>query len=197
MTTTSSTRTFVALRPGARQREAIATAIRRLAQANPASRPGERGPVRWIEPERVHLTLAFLGELEPEAVASTVRISRAVADSSPAFDWAPSGFGAFPTRRRARVVWIGVEPGGDAIRELHASLARALRREGLLEDRGPPFTPHLTVGRVRGRGRPVHLPDVEPGPADRADEVTVFASDLRPEGAYHRPLATAPLRGAG
>ncbi|MDZ7799759.1 MAG: RNA 2',3'-cyclic phosphodiesterase [Trueperaceae bacterium] len=196
-TRAETTRTFVALRPSARQHAAVHEAIDRLAHADVIPEGTKRTPVRWADPATVHLTLAFLGGLDRAEVRAATEIVREVAAAHTPFAWAPAGFGAFPAPRRARVLWIGVGPGGPPVRRLQADLDAALRQAGLLTGDDKPFTPHLTVGRLRGRGHPVHLPDGWHGPTDRAEAVTVFASELRPDGPRHHVLATAPLRAEG
>lgn len=194
---TDTTRTFVALRPSARQHAAVREAIDRLAHDDVVPDGTKRSPVRWADPATVHLTLAFLGGLDRTEVRAVTEIVRKVAAARAPFAWAPAGFGAFPSPRRARVLWIGVDPGDPPVRRLQSDLDDALRQAGLLAGDDKPFTPHLTVGRLRGRGHPVHLPDGWHGPTDRAEAVTVFASELRPEGPRHHVLTTAPLLGEG
>ena len=106
----------------------------------------------WVKPENLHLTLRFLGEVEE---ARLPELSKAIASSlqgtSP-FPLALGGLGAFPDLRFPRVIWIGVKRGAEELSALQARLEEGLQRIGFSpEDR--PFSPHLTLGRVRSPKR--------------------------------------------
>ena len=106
---------------------------------------------RLTAPERVHLTLKFLGEVPPEELPRASSALERVGRQRGPFDATVSGFGVFPSVRRARILWAGIGQGAEEL----VSLARAV--EDLLEPKGfaredKPFVPHLTLGRAR---RPV------------------------------------------
>lgn len=116
--------------------EALATARRELPE------------LRWAPVERMHLTLAFYGEV-PDAKVDDLRarLARAVA-RHPAHTVAFAGAGAFPGRARARVLWVGVSGETDRLVRLAGSLTAAGRRVGLrMEERK--YRPHLTAARAR------------------------------------------------
>lgn len=145
-------RLFVALRP----------APQALAHLR-AQRP------RWPSaPERWHVTLAFLGEVAgPEEVHTQLRRV-----TTPAFDLRLEGSGTFG---RSGPVWVGVGGDVDALHDLQAAVARAVRAAGVELERKP-YRPHLTVGR-RGQPAPADLASYR-GPSWRADEVELVRSDL-------------------
>jgi len=104
--------------------------------------------VKWVEPQHLHLTLKFLGELSAEERQAVETAMARVAARHPAFTAALGAVGAFPSVGSPRVVWVGLAEGA----EQAASLAAALEREGTAiplrrEERA--FSPHLTLGRVR------------------------------------------------
>jgi len=183
-------RLFVALEPPAEVVEAAAAAAR---AARAAAGEAGRG-IRWSSPGvNVHLTLAFLGEV-PEEVAPAA--AAALAEAAGALPGPLSlhlaAPGAFPSPRRARVLWLGV--GGDlaGLAALHAALARALTARALPGGEAR-FSPHLTIGRSRSpRGAPgleaALAAPVSPAPW-LATEAVLFESELRSSGAVHRPLA--------
>jgi RNA 2',3'-cyclic 3'-phosphodiesterase len=108
--------------------------------------------LRWSRSESIHITLQFLGETPTARIASiTEALEGACAGAGP-FSLEVGGLGAFPNVRRPRVVWVGL--GGDtgAAADLATSIQEALGALGFKPDK--PFSPHMTVARVR-EGNPV------------------------------------------
>lgn len=129
-----------------------------------------RAASRWPSPpERWHVTLAFLGNVEPEPVHEALR--RQLAGRA-AFGLRLEGSGSFG---RNGPVWVGV--GGDvpALRELAQQVTAAAREAGVPLD-ARAYRPHLTVGK-RGHPDPALLASYR-GPQWRADEVELVRSDL-------------------
>ena len=140
---------------------------------------------RWpSDPERWHLTLAFLGEVADEGPVRTA-LPAAVA-AVPAFELCLQGSGVFGG---GRVVWVGV--GGDvaSLRALAAATVTACRSAGVDLDRAP-YRPHLTVGR-RGHPDPARLASYD-GPAWPVREVELVRSDVG-RTVVHTVLARCPL----
>lgn len=139
---------------------------------------------RWPSPpERWHVTLAFLGDAEPEPVHEA--LARRLR-GRPAFGLRLEGSGSFG---RNGPVWVGV--GGDlpALRELAGRVAAAAGEAGVeLERRS--YRPHLTVGK-RGHPDPASLADYR-GPTWRAREVELVRSDLG-RSVVHTVLERYPL----
>lgn len=186
----SRTRTFVALPLPAAQRRAVGDLVEQLAH-------GTRG-VRWVPEENLHVTLAFLGDLaegERDRVAEAVR--EAAARHAP-FPLALRGVGAFPGPRRPRVLWVGCAEGEAEAVALHRSVTAALEPLGHEPDPRP-FTPHATIGRVKGRGVRVDVSDPElrgwDGGRWQVEEVRVMGSVTRPGGAEHSVVVSCPLGG--
>jgi 2'-5' RNA ligase len=155
---------------------------------------------RLAPPGGWHLTLAFLGQVQPEMADEVVRVGEAaVADVGPA-RLRLEGAGTFPEGRRARVMWAGV--GGDAkvLVGLAAALSSAAKAAGLRsEDR--PLAPHLTLARF---STPASVPqealDLVAAAAEsepwEARELACFRSTLGgPRGARYRVVREFPLTG--
>ncbi|CAA9534099.1 MAG: 2'-5' RNA ligase [uncultured Rubrobacteraceae bacterium] len=177
-------RVFVAVFPPSEVQKALMEAAR----AFPAN------AFRLTPPERVHLTLKFLGEVPPGDLPRLASaLGRAARQGEP-FDAVVSGFGAFPSTRRARILWAGIGAGAEGFRALKRAVEDLLEPEGFVRE-GKPFVPHLTLGRAR---RPVPL---EPGGADVPDlGFAVGALDLvesRQDGSgvTYAVLAKFPLGG--
>lgn len=131
-------RLFIALNLPAKERERIHRAARPLRDAGL--------PVRWLEADAFHLTLKFLGEVRKERVASVEEVIDGVAESTLPFDLEVGGFGAFPTIRRPKVLWMGVDPT-PALRCLKQDLEWALAEHGFDRETRA-FHPHITLGRA-------------------------------------------------
>ena len=103
---------------------------------------------RLTAPGRVHLTLKFLGEVSPEDLPLLSSVLERMGRPGVPFEAATSGFGVFPSARRARILWAGIGDGSDELETLACAVEAALEPEGFgPEDR--PFVPHLTLGRAR------------------------------------------------
>lgn len=188
-------RLFVALEPpGPLRRKLAALAAELRRQAGRAAEG-----LRWVEPASLHLTLQFLGNAPEERLAAIQEGIRAAASGARPLLLAVRGAGAFPSPRRARVVWAGlhgeVEPLAGLVRALGARLAPL----GFTPEERP-FSPHLTLARSRDgvpglAGALGALRDVEVG-SWRAGELSLFRSHLSPGGPRYEPLLRAPLGGA-
>ena len=190
-------RVFLAVDVDDRVRMGIRTLIERLRE--PFARAGRHSRIGWVPPDRVHVTLHFIGELSESRVGELIAAVERPLDVAP-FDLALGGLGLFPPRGRPRVLWVGVERGGAAVGELHAATGKRLVALGLpVEERA--FSPHVTVARFRDpevmavrsvieRAGPSHIGTC------RVTSVTLYQSRLGAGGATHTPLATGMLREA-
>ena len=110
-----------------------------------------RDEVRWVGPHAFHLTLAFLGEVEE---APRLKLEEALGvclGSVPVPRLGLGDIGAFPSRGRPRVIWIGLHAAGRELEVLAQAVRAAVRGAGLDAD-DKRFKPHLTLGRVRAEG---------------------------------------------
>jgi RNA 2',3'-cyclic 3'-phosphodiesterase len=151
----------------------------------------------WVSPDRWHLTLAFLGEVDDEAVARLDRPLREVASHHRPMTLAVDGVGTFPATGRPRVLWAGITGAVDTLYQLAREVVRATRAESEHRDTKP-FRAHLTL--ARSRRTPIDDPAPllaelagGPGPEFTATEVVLMRSVLGP-GARYDELAHYPLR---
>jgi 2'-5' RNA ligase len=106
-------------------------------------------PVKWVEPDDIHLTLKFLGEQSEDIVPALSESVRDVARRHRQFAMHLGEIGAFPNFRRARVVWMGIHRD-PRLELLHHDVELACETHGLELD-GRAFRPHLTLARVKDR----------------------------------------------
>ena len=174
------------------------TAIRqRLAAAQERLR-GAGCTIKWVRPDRMHLTLKFLGEIDPGAVGDVADAMAAATEVVAPFELRLLGLGSFPPRGAPRVVWAGVVDASGQLAALHKRLEREL---GTLGFEGEPraFRPHLTLGRVkeprggdRLRAAVGAEPDVDLG-GQTVEELVLFESVLSSQGPTYTALRRAPL----
>jgi 2'-5' RNA ligase len=106
--------------------------------------------VKWVRPELLHLTVRFLGNVELTRLDNVARAARqSVAGLTP-FSLLITGLGAFPTERVPRVIWVGLadDNGLTSLKTLYTRAEDALAAQGFAPE-SRPYTPHLTLGRVR------------------------------------------------
>lgn len=153
---------------------------------------------RWPAAENIHLTLKFLGNIEPTQVIDIAGRMDAIATRQPPFSIRAGGVGVFPNLRRARILWVGLAGDIDRLRHLQTALDCGLAAEGF--DRASrDFQPHLTIGRSRRR---IHAKVLEKALASlqdlaadpfRVDQMVLFQSILKPSGAEYKRLHSARL----
>jgi RNA 2',3'-cyclic 3'-phosphodiesterase len=177
-------RAFVAVFPPPEVRETLARAARRL--------PVD-GEVRWVRPANVHLTLKFLGDVAEADLSRVAEVLEAIRERHEPFEVALCGFGAFPSGRRARILWASIGEGSEHLRALARDVELSLEPLGF-ERETRPYTPHLTLGRARGR--PVSLDAAgasEPGPHFWVRSMELMKSVLGGAGADYSTLAAYPF----
>ena len=152
----------------------------------------------WVRPENYHLTVRFLGEIEPMLTVDLERVSRRITTSIAPFALSLDRFGGFPSIERPRVLWFGGETPS-LFRGLATSLSHDLGELGFPpEDREPDA--HVTIARIKGRPDPAtpgviaRLGPVAPLPV-HVDRLVLMQSELTPAGAIYTPLFSTPLGG--
>lgn len=157
--------------------------------------------VRWIPVQNMHLTLKFLGNIAASHVEFLKQLITQTADSHSAFDLQISGIGSFPNSKRARILWAGIHaPAGLA--SLQKSIETGTIRLGY-EREERPFSPHLTLGRVRQNIDPAGLQKIRTildtiqlgniGSA-RVDSIYLYKSEPQTSGSVYTKLFSAPLK---
>lgn len=167
-----------------------------------AARPLREGdfPVRWVKPDLLHLTLKFLGEVRPQTVPVIEGVVESVCEGTGPFPMEISGFGAFPTIRRPRVLWVGVD-ASPALRCLKQDVEWTLSDVGF-ERETRAFHPHLTLGRAvssDGAGAFRGLDSLSARLSYKAEvkvwKVDLMESHLSASGPRYEILSSLPLKG--
>ena len=162
-------------------------------RASDPLRPGHDA-VAWVKRDNLHYTMRFLGDVDDEGARKAEEAMREAAASRQRFGATLGGFGAFPSAKRARVLWIGMLQGAEPMRLLASALDQALTRHGF-EPAEESFEPHLTVGRVRAPGdwtaRLLDAPTVEA--RFQVDRLQLVSSALAPGGSRYDQIAEAML----
>jgi 2'-5' RNA ligase len=180
-------RAFFAIELGESARRAAAGVARRLREG-----PGGDG-VRWVRPEALHVTLRFLGDVDPARVAPLAsRAARELAALRP-FALRLGKAELFPTPSRPRVVALGLEPAAP-LAELAGAVERAVVAEGFAPEERP-FRAHLTLGRVRGPRFPSVTALEVPAAEIAVEEAVLFESELSASGSRYTPLERLSLGG--
>jgi 2'-5' RNA ligase len=157
-------------------------------------------PWRWVKPTQVHLTLKFLGDVDPARIDTIAQaMQRAIAQQAP-FPLLAQGVGCFPTLSRPRVLWIGLQDPQQALTRLQQRLEAELVSLGFTPE-ARPFRPHLTLARAQ-HGGPRHpqLASLLQAYHEQSfgevlvEHVHLFQSQLHRDGAVYTLLRSATLQ---
>ena len=153
--------------------------------------------VKWVNPDGIHLTLKFLGNIPPSKVSPIADVMAQASRDYEVFDLELKGLGAFPNVRSPRVVWVGI--GGDihGVVKLQKQIDGGLAPLGFAPEKRA-FSPHLTLGRVREKSvskdrqylvealPSVKIPRIS---SFRISRISLMKSTLTRSGAIYEPLA--------
>ena len=140
----TSVRLFLAIELDPSVRQSVGTVIQWLKQQGLSA--------RWVAQENLHVTLKFLGAVDSQKVSILCRTLREELCSIASFPIVLHDFGFFPHFRRPRVIWIGLDEGKEALRDVFERIETCLKPLGYpKEDKA--FHPHVTLGRFRSGGR--------------------------------------------
>jgi 2'-5' RNA ligase len=159
------------------------------------------GAVRWVTAANLHLTLKFLGDVSVNNLSMLQEMLLAEVGHHHQFEISVGGLGAFPSARRARVIWVGVEAPLE-LAAVQNGIENEMSRLGYAREERP-FSPHLTLGRVSRNATPselhligdeLHKTKIGFLGAVHIHAVHLYQSDLHPEGSIYTRLFTAPMR---
>ena len=150
---------------------------------------------RWTVPANQHVTLKFLGWVDEGALDGVAGTLASVATSHEPSTISLAGLGAFPSERRARVLWVGLDDPAGLLAALAQDLEASLVPLGFEAEKRA-FTPHLTLARFKPPASIAGVLSEVPGVAEPSFEVghlALYRSHLHPKGARYEVLGTIPL----
>ena len=189
-------RTFIAIELEEKEKDALGELQDRL-KAERAARY-----IRWVAPQAIHATLKFLGDMNADQLAPLQRAIADVTSSVQSFTLSLEGIGAFPNMRRPNIVWVGIGGDVEAVVRLAEQIDSTCARLGFARETRP-FSPHLTLGRVKRDARPADqqfvgemIANAQAGEMGvfRVDHVSVMKSDLRPTGSVYTRMAVCSFQ---
>ena len=149
----------------------------------------DKRKVKWVLPENLHFTIKFLGEVKKSELENLIQCVSQTASRFDSFTLGLSGLGFFPSEHKPRVLWIGADGGADCLLEVYQDLESCLEAYGYDRD-AKPFSPHLTVGRVRKHEKlivPDRYDDFEPV-YFQVEGLSIIKSNLTPQGPIYEKL---------
>lgn len=154
--------------------------------------------VRWAANSSIHLTLKFLGEIDPNILPRLVAQLQEGTASERSFSLRLRGMGGFPNLQNPRVIWCGLEGDLPMLESLQKRVEAVCQDAGFAPEERP-YHPHLTLGRVRGKRNLQPLTEyIKIGSAEEYTFIVknfhVYQSTLKPQGAVYTVLETIALK---
>lgn len=187
-------RAFIAIDVPPAARQIMAGAIRELADQVP-------GSVRWVDPQGIHVTLKFLGDIPTQDAGDILAALKSPVQQVPAFSLHLTGLGMFPNARRPRILWAGADGQLDSLANLQQCVEGVLSEMNYATERQA-FSPHLTLGRVRDRISPgarrritqaMSSASFENSDPWLVEEVHLFRTTFTPQGSIYSSMGAVPL----
>jgi len=158
--------------------------------------------IKWVEPQNIHLTLKFLGEIDEKKLKSIAQIIEGVCAQNKPFCLRISKPGAFPRMTSPRVIWVGTDEGQNQTAEIAGILEEEIAKIGIpREDKR--FSSHITIGRTRSAKNLSKLakillqlqanPEAGENLEFRVTKITLFKSTLTPQGPVYEALKESSL----
>jgi len=187
-------RAFIAIELPAELRQQLARLQERLKADN-------QPRIKWINPDSIHLTLKFLGNIP---ISDIDRITQAMTDTAKRitpFYLGTEALGTFPNLKRVQVVWVGLSGEVDKLKQLQQIIETNLAQLGFAAERRL-FKPHLTLARLgkdvspgerQNLGELIAGTSFETGERVKVDSINLIRSQLTREGAIYSRISSAGL----
>lgn len=172
-----------------------------LKQVQDYLRSNDPTGAKWVDPESIHLTLKFLGNVDADKVEAVTQAIQSASKNIGPFHLELKGLGAFPSLRRVQVVWVGITGDLDELLALQKQIEFYVSPLGFpTEKRG--FTPHLTLARVRDMATPqdrqslselISRTEIGSNLTIHVSSVNLMRSQLTRAGAIYSRLSSTQL----
>ncbi len=179
--------------------EPVMMGLKRVQEILKSSEPSF---IKWVDPEGIHLTLKFLGNVPAGRIEQIIKLIEAASQDIGPFNLELKGLGAFPHLKRVQIVWVGINGDLDILQLLQKNLENNLSKIGF-----PPenrvFTPHLTLARVRDYASPLQRQSLGESIARlnfnsdlviKVNSISLMRSQLTRSGAVYTELASIQLK---
>ncbi len=173
-----------------------------LTQLEAQLKLGEQPWVKWVDPYSIHLTLKFLGNIAVDRTGEVTRVMEEAVQGISPFHLEVKDLGVFPNLRRVQVAWVGISGEVDKLSQLQKYIESALAPLGFAPE-SRPFTPHLTLARLRDRaslderqrfGQLIASTRFETAYTIEVDAISLMRSQLTREGAIYSRISSVGLK---
>jgi RNA 2',3'-cyclic 3'-phosphodiesterase len=184
-------RIFIAVDISDKARQKVASYIENLRRSFPQLRVG------WERPEKLHLTLKFLGDVNDGRLEEVQKAIGKIVDSNPAFQMTLGRTGRFPPKGDPKILWLGTIDKGE-FAAVASKINDDLEQLGFEREKRR-FSPHLTIARLReprlsGELAAKHLEN-DFGPIRfEVGKIVVYESKLLPKGSVYTQVTAFPLK---
>lgn len=193
---TQTSRLFVAITLPETHQAIVGKSIGPLHQTIP------RNLVRWVPEQNLHLTLKFLGDTAESRIPKIQEALEDAVRSFQPFNTMIGRVGCFPNSKKPRVLWLSLDQQAQELQRLQKEVEYALGHLGFPHEKRP-FSPHLTIGRVKRHVQQTQLAAIGDAVARsdivnvanwQCDTVHLMKSRLSPQGAMYTSLSEHRLR---
>jgi len=155
--------------------------------------------INWVKPNNIHLTLKFIGDTHSHEIPGMIEAVGEMLKNHKSFTMDFNRTGIFGSRYAPRVIWLGMQDTPQELYDLEEDTLATFDKLGFMRDRQN-FVPHITLGRIKGLCEKQYFQKVVAGIEQKTyikqevNEMILFQSFLRPEGAVYKALKVYPLK---
>ncbi|MFH0791569.1 MAG: RNA 2',3'-cyclic phosphodiesterase [Candidatus Omnitrophota bacterium] len=157
--------------------------------------------VKWVEPQNIHLTLKFLGEIDEKTLHKIISILEDIAIEKNSYPINLSSLGAFPKINCPRILWVGINKGEKETKEIAKKLEETIEKIGIPAE-PKPFSCHITIGRTRSmlnRDKLIENLKIQDNNLKKENlefdvtKISLFKSTLTPKGPIYEVIKETEL----
>lgn len=172
-----------------------------LKQLEAQLKSGRRYAMKWVDPDSIHLTLKFLGNIAVDRSGEITKVIEDAARGISPFQVNVTGLGVFPNSKRVQVTWVGLGGQTGKLEQLQQNIESGMEKLGFIPEKRK-FTPHLTIARFRNHaslGERQDFGQLITGTKFNAgtfvvDSISLMKSQLTREGAIYTRISSVKLK---